>query len=98
MNIGGMKGQRATARVAPTLGKIVGGFKSKCVVRNLNYIKRNNLNLIAKFWQRNYFEHVIRNETELYYLQQYILNNPLKWDLDKNNFESTVPMKKRGEW
>ena len=36
-------------------------------------------------WQRNYYEHVIRNENELYRITEYIQNNPLKWDLDREN-------------
>jgi REP element-mobilizing transposase RayT len=40
-------------------------------------------------WQRNYYEHVIRNETDLANIRQYIANNPLKWDLDENNPANT---------
>ena len=36
-------------------------------------------------WQRNYYEHIIRNEEELYQISQYIINNPLKWQLDKEH-------------
>ncbi len=39
----------------------------------------------GKLWQRNYYEHIIRNEDELDKIRQYIQNNPLKWDLDENN-------------
>jgi putative transposase len=34
-------------------------------------------------WQRNYYEHVIRNERDLLEKRQYIANNPLKWVLDE---------------
>ena len=37
----------------------------------------------GKFWQRNYYEHIIRNEDSLRHLRQYILENPLKWDVDQ---------------
>jgi putative transposase len=36
-------------------------------------------------WQRNYYEHVIRNEGDLSEIREYILNNALKWDLDSEN-------------
>ena len=36
-------------------------------------------------WQRNYYEHVIRNEDDLSEKREYILNNTLKWDLDSEN-------------
>jgi REP element-mobilizing transposase RayT len=36
-------------------------------------------------WQRNYYEHVVRNEQELNAIRQYILDNPLSWDQDPDN-------------
>ena len=41
-----------------------------------------------KLWQRNYYERVIRNEKELDKIRKYIFENPLKWELDKNNSEN----------
>lgn len=35
-----------------------------------------------KIWQRNYWEHIIRNENEYQRIAQYIMNNPQKWDND----------------
>ena len=37
----------------------------------------------APLWQRNYYEHVIRNEASLSEIREYIANNPLKWTLDE---------------
>ncbi len=34
-------------------------------------------------WQRNYWEHVIRNEADLAEKRQYIKNNPRQWELDE---------------
>jgi len=39
----------------------------------------------VKLWQRNYWEHIVRNETELAGLREYIHNNPAKWELDSLN-------------
>ena len=39
----------------------------------------------APVWQRNYYEHVIRNDDELRVIRAYILNNPLGWDRDPEN-------------
>ncbi len=36
-------------------------------------------------WQRNYYEHIIRNNKSLNQTRQYVINNPLKWDLDREN-------------
>ena len=33
-------------------------------------------------WQRGYFEHIIRNENDLYEIRKYIENNPKKWVLE----------------
>jgi REP element-mobilizing transposase RayT len=38
--------------------------------------------------QRNYYERVIRNEKELDKIRKYIFENPLKWELDRNNPEN----------
>lgn len=39
----------------------------------------------GKLWQRNYYEHIIRDEDELNKLRQYIVDNPFKWSLDQEN-------------
>jgi putative transposase len=44
-------------------------------------------------WQKSFYDRVIRNETELLIKQQYILNNPPKWELDRNN-----PNRKSGKY
>ena len=39
----------------------------------------------GKLWQRNYYEHFIRDEKELTRIREYIKNNPAQWDADKDN-------------
>ena len=39
-------------------------------------------------WQRNYYEHIIRNENDLNEIREYIKNNPQMWDRDRNNPEN----------
>ena len=34
----------------------------------------------GKLWQRNYYEHIIRNENELFQIREYVINNPANWD------------------
>ncbi len=36
-------------------------------------------------WQRNYYEHIIRDEETLNLIRQYIVDNPLNWALDREN-------------
>jgi len=62
-----------------TLGSIIRGFKSSST-KKIN-IKRNTPGQVV--WQRNYFEKIIRNEKELFYIRKYIEQNPLKWELEK---------------
>jgi REP element-mobilizing transposase RayT len=42
-------------------------------------------------WQRNYYEHVIRDEKSLNRIRGYILTNPARWDLDRENPAATAP-------
>ena len=79
------RNERAGARPAPTVGDVVGSFKSLCVKKWLQFINMHNLPEIVKIWQHNYYEHIIRNEKELNQIREYIINNPLKWEFDKEN-------------
>jgi len=63
------------------IGSIIRGFKS-AVARRVND-QRNTPGMPV--WQRNYYEHVIRGEEDLNEVREYIINNPLKWDLDSEN-------------
>ena len=70
---------------APTLGEIVRTFKavSTRVIRQT---------IIPDFaWQRNYYEHVIRDEDSLNRIRQYILDNAGRWAFDRENPVVTTP-------
>ena len=69
--------RRAGTRPAPTVGDIVGSFKSLCYRDWKRHIGKMKLSLPAKIWQRNYYEHVIRDEDELRKVREYIRNNEL---------------------
>jgi REP element-mobilizing transposase RayT len=68
-----------------SLGDIVGAFKSLCVSAWLKVIKAQDINTRGKFWQDNYYEHIIRTDEEMDRIRQYIANNPLQWELDREN-------------
>jgi len=74
-----------TVNVNPTLGDVMGAFKSLVFTVYLDWIQAHDPTRRAKFWQRNYFEHVIRNERELLAIRQYIYDNPAQWALDRDN-------------
>lgn len=42
-----------------------------------------NLSTRHFFWQRNYYDHVIRTQKSFNYIVNYINNNPLKWSEDR---------------
>jgi len=58
------------------LGSIVRGFK-------IGVTKYANKNNIPFKWQTRFHDHIIRDENELFNIQRYIIENPLKWELDK---------------
>lgn len=62
-----------------TLGAIVRGLKSSVTKR----VREIPGNTSLKIWQRNYYEHIIRNDNDLHRIKTYISNNPLKWKLDE---------------
>ena len=68
---------RATTRVAPTLGRIVGALKSL----SANQCREKGLN--GKLWQRSYHEHVIRGEADYREIWRYVDSNPAKWAEDR---------------
>jgi REP element-mobilizing transposase RayT len=73
---------RTTARVAPTVSNIVGAYKSLVANGCLDIFKSQN-ETMGKLWQRNYYEHIIRNEQSYQTIAEYIINNPAKWADDK---------------
>lgn len=64
-----------------SLGAVVQNFKSVST-RKINGFRHSRG---APVWQRNYYEHVIRSDDDLNEIREYILNNPLRWDLDEEN-------------
>jgi REP element-mobilizing transposase RayT len=82
-NDGADQGKRAGQGRAPTLDRIVGAFKSISASQVNRLLSRTG----QPVWQRNYYERVIRNDSELHGLRDYIIYNPLKWDEDTENRE-----------
>jgi REP element-mobilizing transposase RayT len=84
---------RATLQVAPTktlvsgsLGAIICQCKSK-IARRINAVRSTSG---APVWQRNYYDHIIRNEADLHRIRRYIADNPMQWALDEENPEKTI--------
>lgn len=77
-----------------SLPEVVRGFKTFASRKINEYYKTVG----QKFWQRNYYEHVIRNENELNRIREYIINNLLKWQFDWENPERTPNPQYENEW
>ena len=84
------KGVGANRRLAPTastppsagsIGAIMSQFKSITTKRINGMLGTTGTSV----WQRNYYEHVIRSDIELYEIREYIQNNPTRWDEDSEN-------------
>lgn len=62
------------------LSIIIDAFKSISTVNYIHNVRDLNWKPFAgKLWQRNYYEHIIRDEIEFQYIRQYIIDNPSKW-------------------
>lgn len=75
--------RRAPTGYNPTLGFIIGLFKSECTKQIRIMINNPQFNV----WQRNFYEHIIRNDSELNEIREYIKTNPDMWGRDRNNPE-----------
>ena len=75
--------------VTPTtlaLPDVVHRFKTLTTKRYTDGVRHNGWKPFSgKLWQRNYWEHVVRDERELHRMRQYIINNPTKWEFDRLN-------------
>ena len=77
----------------PVLGSlptIIRSYKS-AVTKHINKIRNTPTGFV---WQRGFYDHIIRNEHDLNRIREYIRNNPLKWEFDRNNPECRKTMEK----
>ena len=86
-------GVKGGSRTAPTtkgrkpLGRLIGAFKTVSN-KHLNDLRET---LGAALWQRNYYEHIIRNEADFERIRKYIYENPARWPEDENNPANMSP-------
>jgi putative transposase len=65
--------------IAGSLSTLIGGYKSTVTQK----AKLAGLLPGAALWQRNFYDHIVRNEPDLLRIREYIRNNPARWDEDK---------------
>ena len=68
---------------ASTLGEIMRAFKSLSAIAANRILGRSGV----PFWQRNYYEHIVRNDHDLDEIREYIVGNPVNWEKDENNLQ-----------
>lgn len=69
-----------------TLGDVIGAFKSITTNEYIHGIKEKGWPPFSnRLWQRNYYEHIIRNEQALNKIREYIAANSLQWEFDLEN-------------
>lgn len=68
---------------APTLGQIIAYYKYQSTKQYNLSVGVGSSRPFPKLWQRNYYEHIIRDEGDLNRIRKYIRNNPANWTKDK---------------
>ena len=75
------------ASSAPTLGEIMRAFKSISAIAANRVLGLSGI----PFWQRNYYEHIVRNDHDLDEIREYVMGNSLNWEKDENNPQPRQP-------
>jgi REP element-mobilizing transposase RayT len=81
----GLWQRRPAGPARKSLGAFVAGFKS-AVTGGINRMRATPG---AEVWQRDFFEHVVRDDESLNAIREYIINNPAQWAFDRENREGT---------
>ena len=67
--------------IPKSIGSIIRGFK----IGVTKWCRNNGHGYFS--WQRNYYDHIIRDNKSLHRIRKYIINNPQYWEEDRNNEE-----------
>lgn len=74
-----------------TVGRIIQAFKSITTHEYTIGVKQYGWPPYpVKLWQRNFYEHIIRDENELNRIREYIQKNPIKWEFDRENPDVSI--------
>jgi len=88
----GLPDGRTGAHTGAPLPTIMQWFKTMTTNEYMRGVKNSGWPRIrGQLWQRNYYEHVIRGEESLNRIRQYIIDNPIRWDSDRENPAALTP-------
>ena len=74
------------------IGEVIGAFKSLSTNEYIHNVNENGWQPFdEKLWQRNFYEHIIRNDESYLEISEYIQTNPLKWQEDEY-YNSSAPI------
>ena len=72
--------ERPNGTSTGSIGRIIQAFKSITTNNYIQNVQQHGwLPFPGKLWQRNYYEHIVRNEQDLQRIREYILRNPSHW-------------------
>ena len=78
--LGQIQSSRPKISMKPkSISSLIAGFKS-ATTKKINIIRNTPQNPV---WQRNYYDHIIRNDESLAKIREYVQNNPLSWENDQ---------------
>lgn len=86
------QGAHTGAPLQTRLSAVMQWFKTMTTNEYIRCVKTRAWPLFdGRLWQRNYYEHVIRGEESLNRVRQYILDNPARWEFDRENPAAIYP-------
>lgn len=86
----GQPRRAAPTEKPPSLGGIVGWFKTMTTNAYIRGVRQQGWPPFqGAVWQRNYYEHVIRQEQAIEQIREYIQANPARWTWDRENLQRT---------
>jgi len=86
-----IKGQTHRSAPTPEIGTIIQWFKTMSTNEYIKNVKSQNWSSFnTRLWQRNFYENVIRDESDLARIREYIISNPSNWEKDEYYCRGTL--------
>ena len=84
---------------APTLGVMIAWFKSMTTNEYIRGVRDHGwLPFETRLWQRSYYEHIVRGDSDLESIRNYMIANPDKWPTDPENPSARRAPKQSSPW
>ena len=79
---------RTATRAVPTVSSVIGAYKSMVTVQRSKIGSARDCRTGA-LWERSFYDHIIRDDEDLYCKQRYIEENPIRWCIEHGLVEPT---------